>query len=407
MITTNPAVPALGTHPFPRIAALLDGITPVPAAPPLDLTIGEPRFPPPPWLTEALGDRPELLAKYPPNNGPDWFRDAAARWLERRFALPFGAVAPDALFPTAGAREALFQLGLLAGPANGRRQLLAMPTPHYAPYRAAAALGGLQAFNMPAVAEHGYLPDLDLIDDERGPRTAMLILCTPSNPEGAVATPAYLRRAVTLARKYGFVLAVDECYSEIYLDEPPAGVLTACWELYDGQGDPFRNVLTVNSLSKRSSSAGLRVGFVAGDHRLVRDFVALRSYVGGTTPLPNLAAAARLLADEVHVKAVRESYRATFAAADQVLAGVPGYSRPPAGMFLWLRVEDDERAAVRAWREAAVRGVPGSHLGPAGWDGSHPGRGHLRLAMVHGPRETAEALTRLVPVLREIGVTEA
>ncbi|MFH8716317.1 aminotransferase class I/II-fold pyridoxal phosphate-dependent enzyme [Streptomyces zaomyceticus] len=405
MISTNPAVPALGTHPFPRIAALLEGITPSCGGTPLDLTIGEPRFAPPSWLSDALGARQDLLGKYPPNQGPEWFRRAAAEWLETRFGLTPGAVGLDAVFPTSGAREALFQLGLLADATDGSRRLLAMPTPHYAPYRAAAALCGLRAFNMPAEAAHGYLPDLDLIDEDRGPRTAMLILCTPSNPEGAVAPPGYLRRAITLARTYGFILAVDECYSEIYLGEEPTGALRVCQDMHqEGEGDPFRNVLVVNSLSKRSSSAGLRTGVVAGDRALIADFIALRSYIGGTTPLPNLAAAAELLADETHVKAVRESYRDTFAAADEVLSGVPGYRRPEAGMFLWLRVRDDEEAAVRAWRDAAVRGVPGSYLGPEGWDGSHPGKSHLRLAMVHGARETAAALTRLVPVLREIGV---
>jgi chorismatase len=407
VINTNPALPELGIHPFPRIAALLDGVAPASGHTPLDLTIGEPRFAPPSWLGRALGSRQDLLGTYPPNQGPEWFRRAAADWLETRFGLPQGTVAMDAVFPTSGAREALFQLGLLADTTDSSRRLLAMPTPHYAPYRAAAALCGLQAFNLPAVAEHGYLPDLDLIDEDRGPRTAMLILCTPSNPEGAVAPAGYLRRAIVLARTYGFILAVDECYSEIYLGDAPTGALQVCWQMHDGQGDPFRNVLVVNSLSKRSSAAGLRTGIVAGDRALVAAFIALRSYIGGTTPLPNLAAAAELLSDETHVKAVRESYREAFAAADRVLTGVPGYRKPEAGMFLWLRVRDDEEAAVRAWQHAAVRSVPGSYLGPAGWDGVHPGKEHLRLAMVHGAPDTAAALTRLVPVLHEVGVASA
>ncbi|MGW3183779.1 aminotransferase class I/II-fold pyridoxal phosphate-dependent enzyme [Kitasatospora sp. NPDC001119] len=403
-MSTNPAVSELGMHPFPRIAALLEGIDPALGVTPVDLTIGEPRFAPPAWLGAALGARQDLLGKYPPNQGPDWFRRAAAGWLENRFGLPQGTVGMDAVFPTSGAREALFQLGLLADATDSSRRLLAMPTPHYAPYRAAAALCGLQAFNMPAVAAHGHLPDLGLIDEDRGPRTAMLILCTPSNPEGAIAPVSYLRRAITLARTYGFILAVDECYSEIYLGDEPTGALQVCQEMHDGEGDPFRNVLVVNSLSKRSSAAGLRTGIVAGDRALIAAFIALRSYIGGTTPLPNLAAAAELLADETHVNAVRESYRDTFAAADRILARLPGYRKPEAGMFLWLRVRNDEEAAVRAWRDAAVRGVPGSYLGPAGWDGSHPGKGYLRLAMVHGAQETAVALTRLAPVLHEIGL---
>lgn len=397
----NPEIAQLGTHPFPRVAGLLAGIEPPPGET-LDLTIGEPRTPPPAWLPSRLALHGSSLGSYPRNEGTGEFRTAASEWLNRRFLLdpPLG---PEAVVPGSGARELLFQLGLLASRERGR--LAIMPTPHYAPYRAAARLTGLEAVYLPATAGTGHLPDLDEVE-RRGEEVALLTVCAPSNPEGATADRAYLARAVRLARRHDFILAVDECYSEIYRAEAPYGVLRACADLHDGAGDPYSHVLAVNSLSKRSSAPGLRIGFAAGDRGLVRGLVGLRAYAAGTVGCPNMAAAADLLRDERHVETIRDHYRTLFDTADDLLGGLPGYRSPAAGMFLWLRVDDDEEAAADCWGRAGLRVVPGRYLGPAAYDGTQPGQGYLRVAMVHDQATTGRALERLAPILAKRGVSE-
>jgi N-succinyldiaminopimelate aminotransferase len=393
-VLINPGVAGLGMHPFPRVAKLLSPIPPAPQYEVIDLTIGEPRFAPPTLITETMASYRSEWGKYPPNDGPVRFRERTASWLEWRFELPAGSFPLDAIVPTAGAREALFQLGLLVG-GRAPRRLLAMPTPHYAPYRAAAIMAGLEPFYMPARAEHGYLPELSLLDASRAANTAALFLCTPSNPEGAIASPAYLEQAIQLARRHDFLLVVDECYSELYLGERPEGVLSACWRLREPGRDPFQNVVAVHSLSKRSSAAGLRIGFVCGDRQVMASYLQLRAYCGGTTPLPNLGAGAALLADEAHVTEIRARYRDNFALAHEALRGTSAYTAPAGGMFLWLRVEDDEDAAVQLWRDAALRVVPGSYLGTPAWDHVDHNRHYVRIAMTYPHDVTAVAMQRL------------
>ncbi|RRS01228.1 aminotransferase class I/II-fold pyridoxal phosphate-dependent enzyme [Glycomyces terrestris] len=392
----NPEIARLGAHPFPRVAALLDGVEP-PPGPAVDLTIGEPRVAPPAWLASRLAEHGGTLGTYPRNEGTAAFRAAASGWLDRRFQLD-PALPPEAVVPSSGAREVLFQLGLLA---RGKG-LAVMPTPHYAPYRAAARLTGLDPVYLACDEAGGFLPDLDEVD-RLGPRIALLTLCSPTNPEGAVASRGYLDRAVRLARRHGFVLAVDECYSEIYRGEPPYGVLRVCAEQAGG-GDPFANVLAVNSLSKRSSAPGLRIGFAAGDRRLVQGLIDLRAYTAGTVGCPNLGAAADLLADESHVERIRGFYRELFDAADAILGGLPGYRSPEAGMFLWLRVDDGEAVAVECWERAGLRVVPGAYIGPKAHDGTWSAAGYVRVAMVHDLDTTRAALERLAPILLKHGV---
>ncbi|WP_026923679.1 aminotransferase class I/II-fold pyridoxal phosphate-dependent enzyme [Glycomyces arizonensis] len=399
----NPAIAQLGAHPFPRVAALLEGIEPPPGET-IDLTIGEPRVPPPDWLPARLAEHGASLGSYPRNEGTADFRAAAADWLGRRFRLD-PPIAPEAVMPSSGAREVLFQLGLLA--ARDRGRLALMPTPHYAPYRAAALLTGLEPVFLPSTERTGHLPDLDEVE-RRGDEVALLTVCAPSNPEGAVADRRYLARAVALARRHGFILAVDECYSEIYRAEAPYGVLRVCADLARDRagsgGDPYSHVLAINSLSKRSSAPGLRVGFAAGDRGLVRGLIGLRAYAAGTVGCPNMAAAADLLRDEDHVERIRDSYRALFDAADEILGGLPGHRSPQAGMFLWPMVDDDEATAVECWERAGLRVMPGRYLGPEAYDGFQPGQGHVRIAMVHDLATTRRALERLAPILLKRGV---
>ena len=392
----------LAEFPFRRLAALLAGVEPGQGgAPAADLSIGEPKHAPPPLLAETVAANAHLWNRYPPVGGTPEFRAAVAGWLERRFGLPGGAVDPERnVLPLAGTKEGLFLLPAALPPAaagrgDGRPPAVLMPNPVYAVYYGAAVMAGCEPVLMPAARETGFLPDLDALPADLLARTALLHLCSPANPQGAIADGAYLDRAVALAREHGFVLAVDECYSEIFDREPPPGALEAA--LRDG-GD-FRNVLDFNSLSKRSSAAGLRSGFVAGDPALLARLMRLRAYAAAVQPLPLMAAAAALWRDEGHVAESQARYRAKIDAAEQALEGRLGFYRPAGGFFLWLNVGDGEAASLRLWREAGIKTLPGAYLGAAPDGSPNPGDPYLRVALLDEPEQLTRSLARLAAVL--------
>jgi N-succinyldiaminopimelate aminotransferase len=326
--------------------------------------------------------------------GTPEFRAAACAWLTRRYGLPATALDPDRhLVPVAGTKEALYQLPLLVTPTD-RDAVVLMPDPVYAVYYGGAVMAGAEPVLLPATAATGFLPDLDAVPAALLARTALLYLCTPANPQGAVADLDYLRRAVRLARRHGFVLAVDECYSELWDTAPPPGALEAA--LAEDGG--FAGVVVFHSLSKRSSAAGLRSGFVAGDPELLVRLVRLRTYASPVQPLPLLAAATALWQDEVHVEANRARYRAKFDTAQRRLGNRLGFYRPAGGFFLWLDVGDGVAACRRLWREAGVRVLPGGYLS-AGDAADNAGSRYVRVALVDEPDTIDEALDRLGDVL--------
>jgi N-succinyldiaminopimelate aminotransferase len=394
----------LAEFPFRRLAALLDGAPPPADAEPVDLAIGEPRHAPPALLAEAVAANGHLWNRYPPVPGTPEYRAAVAGWLERRFGMPGGAVDRDReVLPLAGTKEGLFMLAAAcvpeAAPGGGRPAVL-MPSPVYAVYYGAALMAGAEPVLLPATPETGFLPDLASVPEEVLRRTALAYVCTPANPQGAVAGEAYLARAVALARERGFVLAVDECYSEIYdrEDAPPPGALAVARK----HGGGFANVVAFNSLSKRSSAAGLRAGFVAGDAAALGRLARLRAYAAAVVPLPLMAAAAALWRDEAHVVENRARYRAKVDAAERVLGGRFGFKRPEGGFFLWLEVGDGETACLRLWRRAGIRVLPGGYLGagppgPAG--AASPGASRIRVALVDEPSLLEPALRRLAAAL--------
>ena len=284
-------------------------------------------------------------------------------------------------------------LAQLVGATVGDRSLVLMPSPVYAVYYGAAVMAGAEPVLLETSATNGFLPDLDGLAPGLLARTALFYLCSPANPQGVAADLAYLRRAVRLARSHGFVLAVDECYAEIWDKQAPAGALTAAW-LEDRS---FAQVLVFHSLSKRSSAAGLRSGFVAGDPALLADFLKLRSYSAATQPMPLMAAATALWRDEAHVEANRTLYRQKLDLAERRLSNRLGFYRPPAGFFLWLDVGDGEETAVRLWREAGLRALPGRYL--AATDRATGADAYLRLALVHDEATVAGAIDRVATVL--------
>lgn len=389
----NQRLNLLSDYPFQRLTALLGG----PATPDaVVMSIGEPQHAAPAMLAPLLAENAASWGKYPPAGGTPDFRAAAADWLTGRFSLPPGALDADRqVLPVAGTREALYLIAQVACGERARPPVMLMPNPFYQVYYGAAVMAGAEPVLVPAEREGGFLPDFSRVDPALLERAALAFLCTPANPQGAVASLDALKDAVRLARRHGFLLAVDECYSEIYDRLAPAGALQACAEL----GEGFGNVLVFHSLSKRSSVPGLRSGFVAGDPQAIETFARLRSYGGAAVPLPILAASAALWRDETHVERNRALYRAKFDIAERLLAGRFGFYRPAGGFFLWLEVGDGEAAAVTLWQKARIRVLPGAYLAKADATGRNPGRSFIRVALVHDAATTETALTRLAEVL--------
>jgi aspartate/methionine/tyrosine aminotransferase len=391
----NPRLQDLSDYMFRRLALLLDPVALPPGRAPIDLAIGQPMHPIPELLTETLQANAHLWGRYPPVSGTAAFREAVVDWLTRRYRLPAGALDPERhVLPCAGTKEALFMIAQVVVPERkaGRTPAVLLPNPFYNVYFGAAAIAGAEPVLLSVSAATRHLPALDELSPELLERTAAFYLCSPSNPQGAAADLPYLQRLIALARRYDFVLIVDECYAEIYTRSAPVGALEAAIG-WDGGLD---NLVVFHSLSKRSSAAGLRSGFVAGDPDVLAAFARLRSYGAAVQPLPIVAAATALWRDEQHVEASRALYRAKFDLADHCLAGRFDYVRPDGGFFLWLDVGDGEAVTRRLWAEAAIKVLPGAYLGRADASGHNPGAPAIRVAMVHDLETTEAALSGLV-----------
>ena len=393
-------------HPFLRLTALLQDIPPGPSAAPdgkpIQLQVGEPRNAPPAFVPEVLAEASAGWSRYPPARGDAAYRAAAADWLTRRYELPAGFLDPERhILPLPGTREGLFFTAVaLAGPGgagleNGRRPAILMPNPAYHVYSGAAAAIGAEAIWVPATPETGFQPDYPGLEPALLERAALAYLCSPANPQGSVAGLDKLAAMIGAARRYGFAAAFDECYSEIYFGAPPPGALQAAAESGSLEG-----VLAFHSLSKRSSAPGLRCGFVAGEAALIDSLDQALRYGGAGVPLPVLAAGTRLWQDEDHVEANRRRYGENFAIAERILGNRFGARTPAGAFFLWLDVGDGEAAALKLWREAGIRVLPGAYMCGTKDDDSAPGKPYIRIALVDDPPMTEVALSRLVEVLQ-------
>jgi aspartate/methionine/tyrosine aminotransferase len=396
--TSQPANAATeGRSPFVRLHELLADIKP--GKPPINLSVGEPQHPIPPFVGPVLQAHLNDFGRYPANKGTEGFRRAAAAWLGRRYRLARPVDPETEVIVLNGTREGLF-LGAIAAkryvPQRAGKPAILIPNPFYAAYSAGAAAADCEPVYLPATRETGFLPDLDAIDEAMLARTVAFYIASPSNPQGAVADQDYLERLVALARRFGFLVFADECYCEIYLNgRAPRGMLEI-------SGPDFANVVVFHSLSKRSNLPGLRVGFAAGDRRFLARYVELRNIAAPQVPVPAQEVAIAAYADESHVDNNRELYVAKFDLADQIVGDRYGYRRPAGGFFLWLDVgaRGGDEAATRAlWRDGGLRVIPGHYLARPGSDGRNPGDGYIRVALVQDKDITAEALHRLVAVL--------
>lgn len=381
----------LGEYAFARLRALLDRHAP--GGESLAMSIGEPRHPFPAFVGEMIAQEIEGFGRYPVNEGTEALLGAISGWLQRRYGVRMG---PESLLALNGTREGLFAAALTLSPERkaGANAAVLMPNPFYQVYLAAAKAAGAEPVFLPATGATGFLPDFGAVPEATLARTSLVYVCSPSNPQGAVAGEDWWRELITLAERHDFRIIADECYAEIWRDTPPVGALEVAAQM---GADPER-VLAFHSLSKRSNLPGLRSGFVAGGPQAIALMRQLRAYGGAPIPGPLQAVSARLWADDTHVEASRALYHEKYALAARILGHVPGHVLPDGGFFLWLPVEDSEQAALRLWRETGVRVLPGAYLGRE-VENVNPGAGHIRVAMVAPMQDVQRGLSRIAACL--------
>ena len=378
----------LPAHAWPRLRALLD--VHEGGGPAIHMTIGEPKHAFPAWITDVITQNAAGFNRYPPNEGSPELRRAITDFLARRYGVDLD---PDTnVMALNGTREGLYNVVMALCPEtkNGKRPAILMPNPFYQVYMIAALSAGMDPIMVPATAQTGHLPDYASLPADVLDRTVAAYICSPANPQGAVADHAYWSALLGLAEKHDFKVFADECYSEIYRDTPPVGALEVAKDI---GADPDR-VVVFHSLSKRSNLPGLRSGFVASGARSITEVRQLRNYAGAPLPLPLQQAAAAAWNDEAHVIENRALYVEKYDIADRILGNVPGYESPQAGFFLWLPVKNGEAAAERLWRETGVRVLPGAYLAQD-YQGENPGNGYIRVAMV-APKEETERGIELI-----------
>lgn len=377
----------LPAYAFPRLRALLDSHAP--GGEVVNMTIGEPKHPFPDWLPQVLAENVDGFAVYPPNDGTPELLDAISGWIARRYDV---TVTPDRIMTLNGSREGLYNaaMALLPETKSGKQPTILIPNPFYQVYMIGALSVGAQPVFVAATGQTGFLPDYGSLPEDVLNRATAAYICSPANPQGSVATRTYWRELIALAEKHGFTIFSDECYSEIYRDAPPAGLLEVAQEM---GADPEKIVI-FQSLSKRSNVPGLRSGFIAAGPESIKRIRQHRAYSGAPLPLPLQRVAEKLWSDEDHVVANRALYQEKFTEADRIFSGVPGYQGPEGGFFLWLPLEDGEKAALDLWTNTGIRVLPGAYLS-RDVDGENPGKPFIRVAMVTPKEEMAQALITL------------
>jgi len=378
----------LPAYAFPRLRSLLDAHAPGGEA--LHMTIGEPRHAFPPWVGDVVAEHAAGFGQYPANEGAVGLRRSVCGWLKRRYGVEMDP--EQHVMALNGTREGLYNAMMALCPETkaGKAPVVLLPNPFYQVYMVAALSVGAEPVLLPTRQETGHLPDFGAVPEEVLERTAVVYLCSPSNPQGAVASRAYWRELIALGERFDFQIFADECYSEIYRGAPPVGALDVAQEM----GADAERVVAFHSLSKRSNLPGLRSGFVAGGPETLLRLKQLRNYAGAPLPLPLQHVAERAWDDEAHVDENRRLYAEKYALADEIMADVPGYESPQAGFFLWLPVEDGEAAALKLWTQTGVRVLPGAYLSRE-VAGANPGAGYIRVAMVAPKDEMVRGLTRL------------
>ena len=393
----NSRLASLQPYPFQRLAQLIQGIAPPAGKSVIRLSMGEPQHDAPALVLEVLKTNLSGYSNYPVTMGATELRQAIALWATRRFHLTKVTLQPERnVLPVAGTREALFSIAqaVIDRRVNSQRPSVVMPNPFYQIYEGAALLAGARPFFINTMEQNGFRMDFSSVPEEIWQKTPLVYVCSPGNPTGAVLTHDDLAKLIGLAQKYNFIIASDECYSEIYFDEakPPVGLLQVANDL--GIKD-YRHCIVFHSLSKRSSLPGLRSGFVAGDGELMQQYHQYRTYQGCALPPPTQAASQAAWSDETHVRANREQYRAKFEAVLEILKPVLDVNKPEAGFYLWPKLpQDDESFTHNLYARENVLVLPGSYLSRE-FEGVNPGQNRARLALVAPLPECIEAAQRI------------
>lgn len=390
----NPDLSKLQPYPFERIAALKAGIQPTTEKDLISFAIGEPKHPCPELIRSALVEHLASLGTYPSTKGNTVLRETIARWLVKRFHLPVTSIDPEQhILPVNGTREALFAFAQ-AVVARKKGAKVLMPNPFYQIYEGATLLAGAEPVFLPCTEETGFIPDFDAVSAETWQACQLIYLCSPSNPTGAVMSFEQIKQLLDLAEKYDFVIASDECYSELYLDEeqPPVGLLEVAGACGN---DRYKRCIVFHSLSKRSNSPGLRSGFIAGDAEIVKQFLLYRTYHGCAMSVPVQMASVAAWSDEAHVLENRDLYRQKFAAVLEVLSPVLEVEKPTASFYLWPESPIDDEVFTRdIYQQQHVNVIPGSYLSREA-DGLNPGKQRIRLALVAPVEECIEGAERI------------
>ncbi len=390
----NKDLSLLQPYPFEKLTALKAQVTPPSDLEHIAFSIGEPKHPAPEFVAECLNDNMARLSNYPTTKGLPELRTSIADWCERRFKLQAGSVDPEAnVLPVNGTREAIFAF-TQAAVNRSDDALVISPNPFYQIYEGAAYLAGAKPFYLNCLAENGFIPDFDAVSEDVWQRCQLLFLCSPSNPTGAVTDLETLQKLIKLSDKYDFIVASDECYSEIYLDEaqPPVGLLEACADM--GRHD-YKNCVVMHSLSKRSNLPGLRSGFIAGDAALLGPFLQYRTYHGCSMPVQHQLASIAAWNDEDHVLENRDQYRRKFDAVVEILSPVMDVQKPDASFYLWAKTPiNDDKFAQGLFEQQNLTVLPGRYLSRE-TDGVLPGAGYVRMALVATLEECIEGAHRI------------
>ena len=390
----NPGLAHCHPYPFEKLAQLKSGLVPPADKAHIALSIGEPAQPTPAFIQKALFEHIKGLGVYPNTKGILELRQAIAVWLCSRFKIPSDMIDPETqVLPVSGTREALFSIAqCVVDPAV--KPIVIMPNPFYQIYEGAAFLSGGEPFFLNTTAETGYLPDFDSVPESVWQRCQLIYICSPGNPSGAVMPQSAMEKLILLAERHDFVIASDECYSELYDDEnnAPPGLLQTAYAMGN---TAFKRCLVFHSLSKRSNAPGLRSGFVAGDAEILKAYFQYRTYQGCAMPLPTQHASIQAWQDEAHVIENRQLYRAKFDAFIGILQDVCEIRKPPASFYVWLKTAlSDTDFAQKLFVRENITVLPGSYLS-RDFQGLNPGRNHVRIALVAPLSECIEAANRI------------
>lgn len=377
----TPNLKYLHPYPFEKLAQLKQGITPPVEKSPIVLSIGEPAHVTPLFIEEAILNHIKGLSNYPTTKGISELRQGISTWLAKRFKIPVECINPESqVLPVSGTREALFSFAQCVVDATVK-PVVVMPNPFYQIYEGAALLAGAETYFLNTLAEDNYLPDFDAVPEAIWQRCQLIYICSPGNPSGAVMSQVDYEKLLLLAEKYDFVIASDECYSELYDDEsnPPVGLLESAYRMGNTS---FKRCVVFHSLSKRSNAPGLRSGFVAGDADILGQYFQYRTYQGCAMPLPTQQASIKAWEDELHVIENRRLYREKFAAFIDILNDVCDINKPPAGFYVWLKTPiEDTDFAQQLFAQENITVLPGSYLS-RDFEGLNPGINHVRIALV-------------------------